>query len=296
MQKSVRSCGPNATVNEHAELDAAELSKRRANRRGLSAEPSAAPTISHDQRIDEAMETLAVVIPTLNEERSIGTVIDGVPVDDLLKNGLKTVVYVIDGRSTDTTREIAIDKGATLILEERQGKGAAIQTAFKSINADYAIMVDGDDTYPIDLATEITCLLKKYDVVIGSRLKGTIEPGAMTTLNVVGNKLLSLLARLLFNVQISDVCSGLWGYRGQVIRGLKLSAEGFAIEVDMLAECARNGFHMAEIPITYRARRENPAKLSSVRDGLRIGTFLIRKYLRQKRTRNVRFHAKNIER
>ena len=59
----------------------------------------------------------------------------------------------------------------------------------------------------------------------------------MTMLNVVGNKLLTLLARLLFNVQISDVCSGLWGYRGQAIRGLELSAEGFAIEVDMLAEC-----------------------------------------------------------
>ncbi|MFZ1020461.1 MAG: glycosyltransferase family 2 protein [Halobacteriota archaeon] len=252
-------------------------------------------TIPHDQRTDELMETLAVVIPTLNEERSIGTVIDDVPVADLSKRGLETAVYVIDGQSTDNTREIAVEKGATIILEERRGKGSAIQTAFKSIDADYAIMVDGDDTYPIDLATEITCLLKRYDVVIGSRLKGTIEPGAMTTLNVVGNKLLTLLARLLFNVQISDICSGLWGYRGQAIRGLELSAEGFAIEVDMLAECTRNGFHIAEIPINYRARRENPAKLSSVRDGLRIGMFLIKKYLSQKRARNIRFSANNIQ-
>ena len=253
-------------------------------------------TISHDQRTKEATETVAVVIPTLNEERSIGKVIDDVPVADLLTKGLETAVYVIDGRSSDNTREIAVEKGATIILEERPGKGSAIQTAFKSIDADYAIMVDGDDTYPIDMATEMTCLLKKYDVVIGSRLKGTIEPGAMTSLNVVGNKLLTLLARLLFNVQISDVCSGLWGYQRNAIRGLELSADGFAIEVDMLAECTRNGFHIAEIPITYRARRENPAKLSSVRDGLRIGTFLIKKYLSRKKAVNVGLRAKNMQR
>ena len=94
-------------------------------------------TITHDQRTSEAPETVAVIIPTLNEERSIGTVIEGVPVADLLKNGFKTAVYVIDGQSTDNTREIAVEKGAQLILEERQGKGQAIQTAFKSITADY---------------------------------------------------------------------------------------------------------------------------------------------------------------
>jgi glycosyltransferase involved in cell wall biosynthesis len=150
-------------------------------------------TTTHDQRTGE--ETVAVVIPTLNEERSIGKVIDGVPVADLLQKGFKTAVYVIDGQSTDNTREIAVEKGAQLILEERQGKGQAIQTAFKCITADYSIMIDGDDTYPIEMATEMTRLLQTHDVVIGSRLKGTIEPGAMTRLNVVGNTLLSLLAQ-----------------------------------------------------------------------------------------------------
>ena len=74
------------------------------------------------------METVAIVIPTLNEERSIGMVIDGVPVAELLQNGFETAVYVIDGASTDNTREIAVEKGAKVILEERRGKGSAIQT------------------------------------------------------------------------------------------------------------------------------------------------------------------------
>jgi glycosyltransferase involved in cell wall biosynthesis len=225
------------------------------------------------------METVAVVIPTLNEERSIGKVIDDVPVADLLQKGLETTVYVIDGRSTDNTREIAVEKGATIILEEQKGKGQAIQTAFKSITADYAIMVDGDDTYPIEMATEMARLLKKYDVVIGSRLKGTIEPGAMSTVNVVGNVLLSRLAWVLFGVHISDVCTGLWGYRRGAIRRLELAASGFEIEADMFAECVRKGLRIAEIPITYRARKDQP-KLASIRDGVRIGLFLCTRRLR----------------
>ena len=244
-------------------------------------------TISHDG--DEATETVAVVIPTLNEEHSIGKVIDSVPVADLLKNGLKTAVYVIDGRSTDTTREIAVKKGATIILEERKGKGLAVQTAFKAITADYAIMVDGDDTYPIEMATEIIRLLKEYDVVIGSRLKGFIEPGAMSKLNVLGNTLLTLLARALFSINVTDVCTGLWGYRGDVIRRLELEAQGFDIEADMYSECARKGLSIAEIPIRYRARADQ-AKLSSLRDGLRIGAFLCRKWL-MARTINPTTHS-----
>ena len=189
-------------------------------------------------------------------------------------------MYVIDGQSTDNTREIAVENGATIILEERKGKGSAIQKAFKSISADYAVMVDGDDTYPIEMATQMICVLKKYDVVIGSRLKGTIEPGAMTRLNVVGNTLLSLLARALFGVHISDVCTGFWGYRSDAIRRLDLAAPGFEIEANMFAECVRNGLRIAEIPITYRARKDRP-KLASMRDGIKIGLFLCKRRLQQ---------------
>ncbi|MFZ1021746.1 MAG: glycosyltransferase family 2 protein, partial [Halobacteriota archaeon] len=186
-----------------------------------------------------------------------------------------------DGRSTDATREIAVEKGAQLILEERKGKGSAVQTAFKSINADYVIMVDGDDTYPINVATEIVCLLHTHDVVVGSRLKGRIDPGAMTRVNIVGNTLLTLLARLLFDAKISDVCTGLWGFRRDAIRRLELAAHGFELEADMFAECVFKGSSIAEIPITYRARHDRP-KLASLRDGLKIGLFLCKRRLRPK--------------
>ena len=189
-------------------------------------------------------------------------------------------MYVIDGRSIDHTREIAVQKGAQVITEERCGKGAALQKAFQAVDADYVIVVDGDDTYPIGVATEMTRLLQTHDVVIGSRLKGSIEPGAMTRLNVLGNTLLTLLARALFSISVTDVCTGLWGYRGDAIRRLELEAQGFDIEADMYSECARKGLRIAEIPIHYRARKDQP-KLSSLRDGVKIGLFLCKRRLRR---------------
>jgi dolichol-phosphate mannosyltransferase len=235
-------------------------------------------TIFNDPGTDEAMETVAVVIPTLNEERSIGTVIDGVPVADLLQNGFETAVYVIDVRSVDHTRDIAVQKGAQIIAEKRRGKGVALQTAFRAVDADYVIIVDGDNTYPVSAATEMLRLLQTHDVVIGSRLKGFIEPGAMTRLNVLGNKLLTRLAQAFFGIEVTDVCTGLWGFRGEAIKRLELEAQGFEIEADMYSECAVKGLSIAEIPIHYRARADH-AKLAAIRDGLRIGAFLCRKRL-----------------
>ncbi|MGA2885004.1 MAG: glycosyltransferase family 2 protein [Halobacteriota archaeon] len=225
------------------------------------------------------MDRVAFLIPTLNEAPSIGLVIESIPVAELADNGYETAVYVVDGRSADQTREIAVQKGAQVITEERSGKGAAIQTAFLAVDADYVIIADGDNTYPVSVATEMLRLLQTNDVVIGSRLKGSIEPGAMTRLNVVGNILLTSLARLLFHAKISDVCTGLWGYRRDALRRLELAADGFEIEAEMFAECVSKGLRIVEIPITYRAREDQP-KLSSLRDGVKIGLFLCKRRVR----------------
>ena len=150
------------------------------------------------------MERGAFFIPTLHEAPSIGLVIDSVPVAELADNGYETAVYVVDGRSVDHTREIAVQKGA------------AIQTAFRAVDADYVIVADGDNTHPVNVATEMLRLLQTNDVVIGSRLKGFIDPGAMTKLNAVGNLLVSLLARALFRAHISDACTGFWAYQSDL--------------------------------------------------------------------------------
>jgi glycosyltransferase involved in cell wall biosynthesis len=222
------------------------------------------------------MPKVAVLIPTLNEEATIGHVIDKIPVNTLSKDGFDTTVYVLDGGSLDATQQIALQKGAVVLLVTQPGKGSAMQHAFSSIRADYFIMIDGDGTYPAERIAEFTGLLDTYDVVIGSRLNGRIEDGAMTRTNQLGNRVLTALARRLFKREISDVCTGFWGYRGYVVDRMHLVARGFEIEADMFVECVRLGFSIGEVPIDYRKRLDQP-KLSSIRDGLKIGLFLLKR-------------------
>jgi glycosyltransferase involved in cell wall biosynthesis len=238
------------------------------------------------------VEQVAFIIPTFNEASSIAQVIDRIPVSDLQTEGYESSIYVVDGLSVDDTTDIAAKKGAQIIIEKRKGKGAALQTAFKSISADYVIISDGDDTYPLDVAQEIVRLLQTYDVVIGSRLRGNIEPGAMTQLNVVGNSLLTMLGQLLFKARVSDMCTGLWGYRGDAMRRLELSAQGFEIEADMFAECVLHRFTIAELPIDYY-KRTDQAKLSSIKDGLKIGLFLFQKRFIRTNSQNTPIKTKN---
>ncbi|MGZ4904166.1 MAG: glycosyltransferase family 2 protein [Halobacteriota archaeon] len=236
-----------------------------------------------------AKPTVAVLIPTLNEEATIGDVIGRIPIEQLASEGYETAVYVIDGDSRDGTQRRAREKGATVVPANRSGKGAAIQQAFASIQANYFIMIDGDNTYPPERIVDFMHLLYTYDVVLGSRLEGRIEEGAMTRTNAFGNKILTVMARMLFDRKITDLCTGFWGYRSVVIQEMSLTAEGFEIEADMFVECARQGFRIGELAINYSRRVDQP-KLSSISDGFKIGAFLLKRWMAEggKKQRELR--------
>jgi len=219
---------------------------------------------------------VAVLIPTLNEEATIGRVIDRIPFYTLSEDGYDTAVYVIDGDSEDRTQQKALEKGAVVLPVKQPGKGAAMQHAFSAVRADYYIMIDGDNTYPPERITDFLRLLHTNDVVVGSRLKGRIEHGAMTRMNLLGNRVLTVIACALYKKEITDLCTGFWGYRGHVIDRMNLVARGFEIEADMFVECARLGFSIGEIAIDYNKRVDQP-KLSSITDGLKIGFFLLKR-------------------
>jgi dolichol-phosphate mannosyltransferase len=221
---------------------------------------------------------IAVLIPTLNEEATIGSVIDRVPAAALFNAGCDITVFVIDGDSKDSTRKKALERGAVVLTVAQPGKGAAIRHAFSSIEADYFIMLDGDGTYPPERITDFLRLLQTCDVVLGSRLKGKIADGAMTRKNHFGNQVLTALARTLFKKEITDLCTGFWGWRGYVIDRMELVAQGFEIEADMFVECARHDFSFGEVAIDYYKREDRP-KLSSTSDGLKIGLFLLKRWL-----------------
>jgi glycosyltransferase involved in cell wall biosynthesis len=223
--------------------------------------------------------TVSIIIPTLNEEETIGRVIDEIPRENIERKGYQVEVMVVDNDSTDKTREIAAEKGATVIVESAKGKGRAIRTAFGAASGDFIFMLDADYTYP---ATYIPKMLEVLqgggDVVIGSRLRGQMGEGAMSKLNKVGNRLLAFMANTLYRTRISDLCTGYWGFTKKVVNTLELSATGFELEAEMFVEITKKGYKIAEVPIYYR-ERVSPSKLRSLRDGLKIGkTLIIRKF------------------
>ncbi|MFH1003812.1 MAG: glycosyltransferase family 2 protein [Chloroflexota bacterium] len=222
---------------------------------------------------------VCVIIPTLNEAESIGRVIDDIPRPALEAKGYQVEVMIIDGGSTDGTIQIAEEKGVQVAIEPRRGKGRAMRTALPMTQADYVFMLDGDNTYPPAYITEMLEMLHSYPVVIGSRLRGQIEPGGMSRLNLIGNHLLTLLANVMYRTRISDLCTGYWGFRGEVIPRLTLLADGFDFEAELFVQVAKKGYLIGEVPIYYR-RRRTPPKLNSIEDGLKIAWALVQRRFR----------------
>jgi glycosyltransferase involved in cell wall biosynthesis len=223
------------------------------------------------------IRTVLVVIPALNEVSTIGRVIEEIPYEGLAGRGYSVRTIVIDNGSTDGTSEAARQSGADVIHEPVRGKGIAVRRAFAEVSGDYLFLLDGDATYPAAHILEMLTLLENgTDVVLGSRLAGTRAPGSISAFNVIGNRLLTVLACVLFGKRTTDLCTGFWGFRGPVPRALTLTARGFNIEAEMYAEVVRRGYSFGEVPIEYR-RRPTPTKLRALRDGWRIARMLLRK-------------------
>jgi dolichol-phosphate mannosyltransferase len=223
------------------------------------------------------VKQVSVVFPALNEEETIGKVIEEVPVAEIEAMGYGVDILVVDNASTDRTAEVAAASGAWVISEPKRGKGRAIRTAFALVEADFIFMLDADYTYPSVHIPEMLKLLERgCDVVMGSRLKGKRDPGSIKRFNLVGNYLLSFMASVLYGRRVSDLCTGFWGFRREVIKSLIIDAAGFDLEANMLSQVARRGYRIGEVPIGYR-RRPTSSKLGSVRAGWIIGKTLLKK-------------------
>jgi len=218
---------------------------------------------------------VSIILPALNEAETIGKVIDEIPRQALEQEGYSIEVLVVDNGSTDQTAQIAQGKGATVISEPRRGKGRAVRTAFEQVTADFVFMLDSDYTYPATYIPDMLKLLNQgYSVVIGSRLKGKREKGAISGWNMIGNQVLTLMAKILYRARISDLCTGYWGFRGEVIPQLNLSAVEFTLEADLLSQVAKKGYRIGEVPIHYRCR-PSPSKLPSRRAVVQIALALV---------------------
>lgn len=245
---------------------------------------------------------IVVMIPALNEERSIGKVIDDIPRKELMNRGYEVRVVVVDGQSTDRTLAIAREKGAYVLVQKGRGKGLGVRQAIalcdprevvpkvlaltgglcakfsdlaSMLDAKYMIMIDADGTYPPRYIPDVISALEAgADVVMGSRFKGSIAEGAMTPLNHFGNIVLSDIATLLYQHPCTDLCTGMWGFNSHALRTLELDSKHFELEAEMFAETVKKGLHLEEIPINYLPRA-GETKLVPLKAGVTIMTKLM---------------------
>lgn len=221
---------------------------------------------------------VTVVLPAKNEGAAISGVLSEINLARaLLSDTIELESLVIDNGSTDDTAEIASRLGAKVIHCHRKGKGNAFWASLIYLDgSDMVIMADADSTYPLitNIPSIIEKLLAGNDVVIGYRKYR--QPGSMTKLNLFGNQLLSAITTLLYRFHIRDVCSGLWGFKKDVLIDFDLTSEGFTLEADLFTNAICSHCKIAQFPIKYRARLgESSAKFRPGIDWLKILKFLI---------------------
>ncbi|TLZ73551.1 MAG: glycosyltransferase [Methanobacteriota archaeon] len=237
---------------------------------------------------------VVVLLPALNEGPAIGAVMDRIPVDRMRTRGYDVRVWVVDGQSTDATMDIARARGASTFVQSGTGKGNGVRQALAEILANptrplswgdrYFVMLDADGTYPADAIPRfVEALESGEEVVLGSRLCGSIADGAISDLNRLGNRLLSALASLLYRVPVTDVCTGMWAFREDALQRFGLVAEGFDLEADLFASACERGIRMRELPIAYDRRIGEP-KLVPLRTGLSIAWRLLMRRLNRPST------------
>ncbi len=217
------------------------------------------------------------MLPTLDEEVALPQVFGRIPFDELKKSGWNSRVLVVDGGSTDNTIQIAEDLGCSIINQWGKGKGAGMRQAFKKFlesDDDVLVMLDSDGTYSPEEIGLLIGALPKGGVVIGDRLRGDLEPEAMTSTNWLGNHMLTWFAVALHGKRVNDLCSGFWAFSRKAVKKMQLNSMRFEIEAEMYTCCVNRKIPIRHIPISY-SKRVGQAKLGSVRDGGAIAKKLI---------------------
>jgi len=223
-----------------------------------------------------------VLVPTYNEEPTVGEVIRG-----FIEEGFDDVL-VIDGGSEDNTQHVAEKAGARVVEQSGEGKGQAVREAIhEHIERPYVVMIDGDGTY---LPNEVNRLLEPIedgaDHVLGNRLG---NPEAFTRLNFVGNRIFNFEFRLAHGKHLGDILTGYRAFTLESARKLTLTEEGFGIETEMCAEALGAGHRVETVDITYLERPEDSEeKLHPIFDGGRIGYVV---YKTTRRTRPAFFYG-----
>ncbi len=218
------------------------------------------------------MDKIAVLIPCYNEEKTIAKV-----VTDAKAALPEAVIYVYDNNSTDKTVELAAEAGAVIRHEYMQGKGNVIRRMFREIDAECYIMVDGDDTYPLDCAGEMVdkVLMHNADMVVGDRLSSTYFTENKRPFHNLGNSVVRGSINQLFKCNIKDIMTGYRAFSYQFVKTFPVMSKGFEIETEMTIHAVFNNMQVENVIIEYRDRPEGSvSKLNTYSDGFRVLTVI----------------------
>ena len=214
-------------------------------------------------------DKVAVLIPCYNEAVTIGKV-----VDDFKRVLPDADIYVYDNNSKDDTADIAEDHGAIVRTEPRQGKGNVVRQMFREIDADYYIMVDGDDTYPAEAAPRLLEPLMNdtADMTVGDRLSnGTYGEENDRAFHGFGNNLVRWLIKVIYGYAFDDVMTGYRAFNRIFVKTMPVLSEGFQIETELSIHAVDKRFRITDVPIDYRDRPEGSySKLSTFGDGAKV--------------------------
>ena len=220
---------------------------------------------------EKNLNMISVVIPCLNEEKTLGSCITEAK-EGISKSGLEGEVIISDNGSEDNSRSIALENGARIIETQLKGYGSAIINGINNAKGGYVIVGDADMTYDFkEIPKFVKELESGSDLIIGNRFKGGIEKGAMPFLNkYLGNPFLSMVARAFFKIKIGDFHCGLRGIKRNVYDDLNLRSTGMEFASEMIVKAAIMNYKITEIPTVLRKPPfERTPHLKPFRDGFR---------------------------
>ena len=232
---------------------------------------------SADRVVDvAAVGRIAVVIPTLDEEQSIAHVVRGIPRPPVDR------VIVADGGSRDATVARAQAAGAEVINAERGYGRACLAATTAAADAEIVVFMDGDGA---DDPQAIAALIEpirsgRYDFVIGSRARGTRDPGSIAWHQLAAGRLAGWGMRLLYGVPYTDMCA-LRAIRRDVLLKLGMREQTYGWNLEMQMRAARGGLRVLEIPVDYRRRRGGHSKVAGSLSGtMRAGARIVATFIR----------------
>lgn len=220
------------------------------------------------------MDKIAVLIPCYNEAQTIEKV-----VTDVRSTLPEATVYVYDNNSSDDTAAIAAKAGAIVRKEHQQGKGNVIRRMFREIDAECYLMIDGDDTYPLNCAREMVdkVLNNQTDMVIGDRLSSTYFTENKRPFHNFGNSLVRGSINLLFHSDIKDIMTGYRAFSYNFVKTFPVLSKGFEIETEMSIHAIHHNMQLENVIVDYRDRPEgSSSKLNTYSDGLKVLRTIVR--------------------